>query len=70
MPAPAQSRQSIEHYSETKERSDYTAYTPNELSNCLHHLFLAAINEILVKAVRILVPNVSITRKNCVAPFA
>ena len=64
MPAPAQSRQSIEHYSETKERSDYTAYTPNELSNCLHHLFLAAINEIRVKAVRILVPNVQDQPRN------
>lgn len=51
MPAPPQYRQSIEYYNETKERSDYTAYTPNELFNSLHNLFLAAINELPVKAV-------------------
>lgn len=49
MPAPPQYRQSIEYYNETKERSDYTAYTPNELSNSLHYLFHQFLEDSIVE---------------------
>jgi len=52
MPAPPQYFQAIKHYNESKKRSDYTAYTPNDLYNSLHYLCIAAMYVIPVKAVR------------------
>jgi len=52
MPAPPQYLQAIKHYNESKKRSDYTAYTPNDLFNSLHYLCIAAMYVIPVKAVR------------------
>ena len=52
MPAPPQYLQAIKHYNESKERNDYTAYTPNDLFNSFHYLCIAAMCEIPVKAMR------------------